>query len=170
MHGLWQLKEYAYVEQEIVFHGDQPKAEALDDWLFCRGTEGFAELEPQTGLQLSIEPDDTFSEAKTKKKLSLVWYDSEGVEVDSPSAVKGTLRKIRGRSERFIQPSDAPNWLTQSRTRTNKRDRESLRYDDGATLICDLLRRDEETLLRVMSVVTDGMYLTRIIARYQRVG
>ena len=45
----------------------------------------------------------------------------------------------------------------------------AFRYDEGDTVICEMIRLEESRLLRIISVVTDGIYLNRIAARYKMV-
>lgn len=161
--GSWRLEAYAFVEEMI--YGAQPERGAQDNWLFAQGNEGIADLKKQTGMELSIQADGSFSELKTDRKVSVVWYDSEGVEVAAPEATKGRLKAIKGHNGYFLHPSDAPSWMPRSR----ESDQDALRYDDGDTLICDIVRPEGDKLIRVMSAITDGMYLSRVLARYKRI-
>ena len=65
----------------------------------------------------------------------------------------------------YFLPINLPSWAMPV-------DRESsikLRYDDGDTKISDCIERQNERLIRTVSVVTDELYLDRVIIVYQRV-
>lgn len=98
-------------------------------------------------------------------EIRLLWYESEGAQIESPNPTKGMTRHVPGRDAVFLHPSEVPSWMT--RSRDNERD--SLRYDDGDTLICDLVRMENGSLVRIISVVTDEIYLNRIIAVHKRI-
>jgi len=162
--GEWHLNGYAFVETEIEFEGDVPDPEAAEEWLFTGTDVGPLDLMPRSGLELVLHEDGSYSERVTVGGLRLPWYDSQGVQVESPDAGDGTLRESSGHDGAFLHPRDAPPWMT----RTRERDRDRLRYDDGDTLICDNVRAIDDSLVRVIAVVTDGLYLNRIVARYGR--
>ena len=44
----------------------------------------------------------------------------------------------------------------------------ALRYDDGYTMIAEWLERSDNRLVRTVNVVTDELYLDRIVMVYQQ--
>ena len=163
MFGTWSLASYSAIDSEVPFEGDDPKPNAPEDWLYGCGREGFAELKPASGISVTIREDGTYSEAKTDADLRLLWFDSKGVQVESPSPTDGVMRQVGNRS--FLHPLAAPPGMTRSRDK----ERELLRYDDGDTLICDQVRLEGAALVRAISVATDELYLNRITAVYKKV-
>lgn len=162
--GVWHLNSYAFVDSEIELDDKVPDPESAERWLFGEADDGVSGLTPQSGLELVLRADASYSERVTVSELRLLWYDSEGVQVGAPVAVDGVVRESTAHDGAFLHPCDAPAWMT----RTRESDRDSLRYDDGDTLICDRVRAVGDSLVRVISVVTDGLYLSRIMARYVR--
>ena len=151
--GVWNLSGYAFVESDI--RGEAPES-AADNWLFARGNVGLRKVTARSGLELTIRADGTFTELVISRPLELLWYDSEGIQVESPEGVvSGVIRDIRGGGATLI-PNGAAS-------------KNHYRYHDGDTIVCDLLRAGEEDeIYRFISVVTDGTQLDRVVARYER--
>ena len=166
--GVWQLSEYAaLLDNKIVeFQGDDVKPGVVEAWLYAVTDEGVSKLAPQAGLELTIRADGSFAERAINEGVHFDWFDSEGIAVDSPTPLEGTLTTIAGRDGFFVHQQRIPSWMNQLRAMPDHRD--ALRFDDGDTIICDLVRPAGDSLLRVISIVGDGIYLNRIVARYER--
>lgn len=167
--GVWQLSEYAALfDNKIVeLQGDDAKPGAIEAWLYATTNDGISKLAPQTGLELIIRADGSFADRIIKDGLQLDWMDyAEGALSSSPISAEGTIKLISGRDGLFLHPRSIPSWMNESREMSAHRD--ALGYDDGDLIICDLVRPSGDSLLRVISIVVDGVYLNRIVARYER--
>jgi len=163
MVGSWSLTSYGTIELEVPVDEDDSNPNALDDWLYARGREGFANLKSASGLRITIREDGSYSEAKADPSIPMPWFDSEGVLVESPLPTNGTVRHV-GNGD-FLHPIQSASGTNRSR----EKDKDVLRYDDGDTLVCDQLRLENGSLIRIVSVATDELYLNRIIAVYDKV-
>jgi hypothetical protein len=161
--GEWHLNAYAYVDTHIG-PGDPPAPVDIEDWLFAAAGVGWPELEARTGLELVIRHDGSYSERVVGGELPMLWYESEGVQVDAPEPTEGTVRDVDGRDGASLHPHSAPA----PEIRTEEGLRGVLRYDDGDTQVSDILRVAGDSLVRAISVVTDEIYFNRIVARYGR--
>lgn len=160
--GKWALDGYAYIEASSP--GKQPGPADIADWLLARAQADRAELEARTGLELTIRRDGSYSEQVVGDEPSMLWYDSEGVQTDSPGPTEGTIRDVDGRVAVSLHPRDAPPPTPPHQEGL----RGILRYDDGDTQVSDILQVVGESLIRTISVVTDELYFSRIAARYRR--
>ena len=161
--GHWYLDGYALVETGAG-PGGPPDPADVENWLLAAAGVGWPEVEALSGLELTIRRDESYSERVIGGRRSMLWYDSEGVQTDSPEPTEGTVREVNGRATVSLHPRGAP---TPERPDPEGL-RDVLRYDDGDTQVSDILQVVGESLIRAISVVTDGLYFDRVVARYRR--
>ena len=115
-------------------------------------------LAPLTGLTLTVAEDGTFTETGA---ATVAWFDDEGVLEPKAIPFDGT-----------VTTSPAGTFLLGSEGLQNAVFADAadlrLRIDDGDTGITDLLTVDGDELVRVMSVITDELYPSRIRLVYRR--
>jgi hypothetical protein len=160
--GEWTLDGYAFVETGNPI--DPPGPADIANWLLGVAEDGRPRLETRTGLELTIRRDGSYSERVADCKYLMLWYDSEGVQTDSPEPTEGTVREVAGTAAISLHPRGA----LPPRPHHPGGFRDVLRYDDGDTQVSDILHVVGESLSRVISVVTDGLYLNRVVTRYRR--
>ena len=115
-------------------------------------------LAPLTGLELTIAEDGTFTETGA---AAVEWFDDEGVLESEARPFGGTLATSPAGT--FLLGEEGP----QAAVFEDAADLR-LRIDDGDTGITDLLTVKGDGLLRVMSVITDELYPSRIRLAYRR--
>ena len=150
--GVWHLTGYSYVETHVG-SGDSPGPADIAHWLFAAPGAGRPEVEHRTGLELVIRQDSSYSERLLSGRIPMMWYDVDGVLVDSPEPTEGIVREIIDRDGVSLHPHGSPQ----------VRSLDVLRYDDGDTQVSDIVRVDGDSLLRVISVVTDELYFNRVV-------
>jgi hypothetical protein len=161
--GEWHLDGYALVDT-FIGASDPSDLSAVQNWLLAAAGAGWPEVEARTGLVLVIRRDGTYSERAPGEKLSMLWYDSDGVQTASPEPTEGVVRGVGGRPVVSLHPHTPP-----ARADFPGGDfRGVLRYDDGDTLVSDILRLEGNSLIRAISVVTDDLYFNRVVSRYWR--
>ena len=89
-------------------------------------------------------------------------FDVGGVQVNDYEPMEGEIIESDGFA--FLHPKGVPEWAE-----SNATDSLVLRYDDGDTKVSDNLRLVDNFLVRQISVVTDEIYLERIVLIYSRV-
>jgi hypothetical protein len=155
--GVWHLTGYAYVDTHIG-PGDPPDPADIARWLCAAPGIGWPQVEARTGVELEIWQDASYSERLVGGRIPMMWYDVEGVLVESPEPTEGIVREIIGSDGVSLHPHGAPQ----------VRSPHVLRYDDGDTQVSDILRIDGDSLVRAISVVTDDLYFNRVVACYGR--
>jgi hypothetical protein len=161
--GDWHLDGYAFVDT-FIGPGEPPGPSDIENWLLAVAGTGWPELEARTGLVLVVRGDGTYSERASGEAPPMLWYDTDGVRTDSPEPTKGVVREVPSRPAVSLHPHTAP-----VREDYPQEDfRGVLRYDDGDTLVSDLLRVEGGSLVRAISVVTDELYFNRVVARSRR--
>lgn len=165
--GRWELSAAAAQESVDTDYddGDQvigdhrvPLDEFNRRWL---AGEVFTEeppFAPLTGLTLTIAEDGTFTETGA---ATVPWFDDEGVLEPKAIPFDGTVATSPGGV--FLLGSEG----LQNAVFADAADLR-LRIDDGDTGITDLITVDGDRLVRVMSVITDEMYPSRIRLVYRR--
>lgn len=142
--GIWTLSAYGELTLD-----DAPTA-----WLTAPPTR-LPETTPDSGVTLTIGDQGRFTESGRPAEQAL-FHSYDGVLGDANDLFDGYLAAVDGQDGRVFVFSDevAPVGCT--------------RVDDGDTAITDEVRLDGQSLLRVVSVVTDGVYASRYVYRYVR--
>src|SRR5262245_50359809 len=105
--GEWHLDGYAFVDT-FIGASDPSDLSAVENWLLAAAGAGWPEVEARTGLVLVIRRDGTYSERASGEKLSLLWYDSDGVQTASPEPTEGVVRGVAGRPVVSLHPHTPP--------------------------------------------------------------
>jgi hypothetical protein len=113
---------------------------------------------PLTGLTLTIAEDHTFTETG---EAAVPWFDEEGVLEPKARPFGGTFTTSPAGTF-LLSEEGAQAAVFEDATDLR------LRIDDGDTGITDLVTVDGGRLRRVMSVLTDELYLSRIRLEYRR--
>lgn len=143
--GTWTLTAFGLIDNE-----QAPDRGMASQW--CVGVPArVPEQRPAAGLTLTIAEDATFTETSGEGAELLDFFTDDGVLDTAASAFDGSLLSVDGRV--FLRATEAEPSGT-------------ARLDDGDVEIADELIRDGGDLLRVASVVVDGMYLYRYAYRY----
>lgn len=160
--GTWILIGSISINSEIELIGGEHDPNEVEKWLVGKSYELINQVEPTQGLTLTIASDGRFEEEKTGHP-QVYWFDRESVLLSEVTPFQGYLSFHE--TNIYLIPADLPSWAIPV-------DRESgmkLRYDDGDTKISDCIERQNERLIRTVSIVTDELYLDRVIIVYQRV-
>ena len=129
-----------------------------EKWLRENASVKFEDFVETSGLRLVINADGTFSESKTGAP-QIEWFDAEGVSDSQITPFDGVYKFFGDRL--FLT-------LSEPIFRSNSSDAEQIRYDDGDTKICDILRIIDDCLIRIISVITDELYTDRVFLRYKK--
>lgn len=156
--GQWQLTGYASIEgaeaDTSTRRDDDPDAwnreldAATDAWLNQTPADT-PEFSPAGGLMLTIHADGAYQESGDAGE-GVAIISSDGVLGDSRDTYGGELRERHGRLLAF----------------TDENPDGDQRLNDGDTQVTDEFFTDGNELIRVVSMVTDGMYLDRFFYRY----
>lgn len=122
--------------------------EICDDWLDDTPDE-MPELDEAEGLTLEVADDGSFEESGN---APVEFISADGVLGDGSDAFPGTLEEHDGRVFAF----------------TDEERYDTRRVSDGDTDVSDEFLPDGDELVRVVSMVTDGMYRDRFVYRYAR--
>ncbi|VEP12200.1 conserved hypothetical protein [Hyella patelloides LEGE 07179] len=158
--GTWLLIGSTSTKSEVEFINKQPDPSGVSKWLDGKSHELIEQIELTEGLTLTITPDGKFTEEKTGNP-QMQWFDSEGVCSDV-IPFDGKLNFYK--SNFYLIADNIPSWATP----INKSSRKKLRYNDGDTKISDSLEIVKELLIRTVNVVTDELYLDRVIIAYKK--
>ena len=158
--GVWLLTAAIAIDDEVDLEG-LPAEDQIDEWLYSAGYDLINEAELIAGLKLTIHADDTFTEEKTGL-LNLPWYDREGVLDEAVTPFSGLLKTEENLM--YLHPDEPTSWAIPEDTIREIR----VRYDDGDTIICDRIEIVNNQLIRTMSVVTDELYLDKVLLIYQK--
>ena len=104
--GDWYLDGHALVEAGAG-PGGPPDPADVENWLLAAAGVGWPEVEARSGLELTIRRDESYSERVIGGRRSMLWYDSEGVQTDSPEPTEGTVREVNGRATVSLHPRGA---------------------------------------------------------------
>lgn len=162
VQGEWRLVRSASIKSEIEFVNDEPHPNGVSDWL-----NGFDEslvdrASPTSGLTLSISPKGSFTE-RLSGKPNVYWFDNEGVLQTEVAPFDGVV--VGCGQEAYLRPAEIAKWATPE---DGEYGRALLRYDDGDTKIADRIRTMGDRLVRVVNIVTDDLYLDRVVIVYER--
>ena len=163
MIGEWHLVGSGSASSEIAFINEtDPDPNGVSEWL-----NGFDEAlveaaQPTSGLKLAIAPGGSFAE-EASGQPDVNWFDEEGVQSDV-LPFGGTI--VESGEVSYFLPVSIPNWATPT---DGKYGTAVLRYDDGDTKIANNIRIRTGKLVRTVNVVTDELYLDRVVIIYQRI-
>lgn len=157
--GQWELTGYASDEGNEA-EARTSREDDIDAWareLDAAGqswlTDTPSELPdfaPASGLRLTIHDDGSYEETgDAGERVSII--SSDGVLGDSLDVYAGQLREQNDRLLAF----------------TDEQPDGDQRLNDGDTQVTDEFLIDGNDLVRVVSMVTDGMYLDRFFYRYE---
>jgi hypothetical protein len=127
-------------------------------WLIAEDYSNLDKLLSINGLQLTVNADGTFTESKTGNP-QIDWFDADGVLDSQITPFDGRYKIFDNRA--FLTVEDVSSWAISD-------DPDRIRLDDGDTKICDSLRIVGENLIRTVSVITDELYTTRVLFKYQK--
>ncbi len=158
--GTWTLIAAAETDAEVDLIGEDSDPEGINDWL--NGTDDglVDEAEPTSGLTLAIAADGSFTERLTGTP-DVAWYDEEGVLQDAAEPFDG--RMVDTGAGGYLRPDEIASWAIPAEGRHGAA---VLRYDDGDTKIADGVARRGDHLVRTVNIVTDELYLTRVVMLY----
>ncbi|MDE0854959.1 MAG: hypothetical protein OSA97_11125 [Nevskia sp.] len=164
LKGDWSLIAACSVRSEIPFINDEePDPSGVFNWLNGFDDELVANAKPTSGLTMTIKPDGQFVE-RLSGTPAVYWFDEEGVLQEEVTPFSGMVVDTEQAS--YLCPASIPKWATPVSGRYGTA---VLRYDDGDTKISDAVRRIGHQLVRTVNVVTDELYLDRVVILYQRV-
>lgn len=159
--GTWRAIGSASTRGEVAFIGDEPDPNGVHDWLNGDGHMLAGEVQAVDGLVLHIDPSGGFTEQKHGNP-PICWFDSEGVQTSEVEPFNGVL-SIHADAA-YLLSASVQNWAKAVEGRYGPA---VLRYDDGDTKICDRIERVGNELLRTINVVTDELYLDRVLIVYR---
>lgn len=161
--GIWIL-DGSFVENGSIPEVEDIKKyrQSYKDWLLSDDYEPLTSLKPASGLELTINPDGSFTERQTKSPDVAAWYDWEGIADNSVQPFDGKYVKSGARAYLKYELTDVSHWNKTAFTH------KYFRFDDGDTKICDSLRIVDSSLIRTMMVLTDELWTTRLVLRYRQ--
>lgn len=163
IEGEWHLIASASITSEVQFVNDeQPDPNGVANWLNGFDDSLLESAKQTSGLVLSITPDGSFTERVTGKP-EVYWFDVEGVFANEVTPFDGVT--VKNEQGAYLKPVAVAKWAVAVEGRYGKC---VLRYDDGDTKITDNLRIVEAHLIRTVNIVTDELYLDRVLIRYKR--
>ena len=156
--GTWNLVAYYYEDSEIEYTDDQdfPAQEIMANWLKGNSDQSLAEAKPASGLTLTLT-EDQFSEEN--KDFTQLIFDVEGVQVDDYKPMHGSIKVESGLT--LLEPAETPNWAQEGDCAPY------VRFDDGDTKITESIKLIDKQLIRTQSVITDEIYLSRVVLIYK---
>lgn len=164
LEGEWQLVSSASITSEISFiNEDEPDPNGVANWLNGFDDNLLESAKLSSGLVLTIKSDGSFTEVVTGKP-EVHWFDVEGVLADEVTPFNGVITSNEKGS--YLKPVVIATWAIPVEGRYGEC---VLRYDDGDTKIADNLRLIDEHLIRTVNIVTDELYLDRVLVKYKRV-
>jgi hypothetical protein len=165
IQGEWCLVASGSVNSEIAFINDEePDPNGVSDWLNGIDDTLVDTATATSGLTLSIASDGTFAE-HVSGKPEVDWFDAEGILQAEVSPFNGVV--VGSDQAVYLRPINIATWASPVEGRYG---RAVLRYDDGDTKISDRIRALGDRLIRTVNVVTDELYLDRVVIVYERVG
>jgi hypothetical protein len=165
IQGEWRLVASGSVNSQIAFiNGEEPDPNGVSDWLNGIDDTLLDTAKATSGLTLSIASDGTFAE-HISGNPEVYWFDVEGVLQAEVSPFNGVI--VGSDQEVYLRPINIAKWASPVERQYG---RAVLRYDDGDTKISDRVRTLGDRLIRTVNVVTDELYLDRVLIVYERVG
>ena len=155
-NGHWHLVGYRHFNDELPLTDSETGADDIHSWLL--GSDNIVRDVPTaTGLKIQID-GNTFSEAV--KSFDDLMFDIEGIQVNDYQPMAGTIHFVADIG--FVRPDGVPDYAS-PQIKTDL----AARYSDGDTIVGDTLRRAGDNLIRQISVVTDELYVDRIVLVYR---
>ena len=154
--GDWELVGYAYINDELPLVDGEPRGIDSQSWLL-------GSLEPpqnasdRSGLRLIIS-GSRFSEAVAE--FPELMFDIEGIQVNDYRPMTGNIHSIENLG--FLLPDGVPEYAAPPVNSAV-----ASRYADGDTIVCDTIRRSGNDILRQVSVITDELYIDRVVLVYR---
>ena len=159
--GTWVLTGSISTNSEVQFIKDRPDPKGVINWLNGTSQELVEQTKASEGLVLTIAQNKKFEEKKTGDP-KVKWFNYEGVESNNVEPFDGQLKLSKSRA--YLIADNVPSWAMPE----NRKSTVKLRYDDGDTKIADFLEIINDRLVRTINVVTDELYLDRVIIVYQK--
>jgi hypothetical protein len=159
--GTWELIGFAETQSTARLIGEDTDPADIDAWLNRHDDSLLSDAEAASGLRLRIDAGN-FTEERTGSP-SVSWFDAEGVLAEEVAPFDGTL--IRTEDGIYLRPAVIPSWAMPVDGRHGPA---VLRYDDSDTKIAESLHLAGERLMRTVNVVTDELYLNRVVLIYAR--
>ena len=164
----WHLTASTTINSEISFIDEEPDPNGVKNWLKGNGLDLVEKAETASGLSLQVFPDGRFVEEKhtdTKTDSKVDRFDGEGVLNPDPFTLTGTLKS--NTYGVFLEQASVPSWANSSANSSERYDA-FVRFDDGDTKISDSIEIQGNNLIRTVNVVTDELYLMRVVYVYTR--
>jgi hypothetical protein len=159
--GQWDLVGSVAINSEIAFIDGEPDPNGVANWLNGFDASLQDQIKPTAGLRLEIRPDARFTEQMSGQP-AVYWFDEEGVLTDVAPFDGHLVETDQGL---YLRPDEISEWAMPTEGEYGQA---VLRLDDGDTKISDNLRLNNGYLLRTVNVVTDELYLDRILIVYTR--
>ena len=163
MQGRWQLAARHFIQSEVENLDEEGLApqSALGEWLNGNALDMLADVWETQGLLLDIHADGSFTEQLTGTP-KIIWFAADGCMSDpEPFAGQCTMVGNLG----YLLPPEIDRWAI---PKEGEFAPALLRYDDGDTMISEHVMLDRGRLLRCVNVVTDELYLNRVLLVYDR--
>jgi hypothetical protein len=160
--GAWCLTAMAQHSAEAGLIGEDSDPADIDAWLNDADGSGADGETAVAGLTLTIATDARFTE-RSDGHPAVPWFDAEGVLAEEVAPFDGVM--IGSGDVRYLRPDRIASWALPVEGRHGAA---ALRYDDGDTKIADSVRLVDSRLVRTVNVVTDELYLNRVVLIYAR--
>ncbi len=159
--GKWELNAYLRTESVAELSDDGPDYIAINNWVSDNSVSDIEKMSGVKGLTLEINENGDFEEIKTGVP-EIEWFNSEGILDETIKTFDGLVSF--NESSASLLPSDVPEWAIPNEDAY----RVICRYDDGDTLISDLINVIDGKLFRTINTVSDEEHLYRSTLKYVR--
>ncbi len=163
--GRWELYAYAHLESDLLGGKDEVDPSDIQAWLLGDGGGATGNTEDASGSTLLIHGSGRIHE-QAESLTNILWFDDEGVQENYNSIAPFIGFLVENANGVFARPDKIASWAVPDNTAYQAR----LRYDDYDTLISERFDVNEAELSRTLNVVTDGLYVTRIVMFYRKSG
>lgn len=157
--GVWELVAASSIEKEMEPVDTTFTAEFAQ--LGVSAADLLSDAVNTSGLALEITQDGRFTQ-NVYGTPNVEWYDDEGAWQRSVTPFNGTWHADTDRL--YLIADDRPTWAT-SKDKTKQK---FFRFDDSATVVCDFVEIFEDGLVRTVNVLTDGIYKSHILMKFER--
>jgi len=170
--GEWHLAASASETSELHGDGDgggdpDPDPDGVARWLSGFDDALLAGATDTAGLVLTVLAGGTFTERVTgRPPVVQPWFDVDGVLADEVQPFDGSF--VDTGETAWLKPRGVRSVQEFGRPAEGRWAPAVLRYDDGDTRIADSLRLVGTDLVRTVNVVTDDLYLDRVVLVYRR--
>lgn len=163
LEGLWQLVGSATTSREADFDDeDEVVPGAIEAWLSGSGAALAQQAPNDAGLTLRFRADGRFDEVATGDPR-VTPPDRNGYAVGRVAPFGGQARRVADRA--YLFPAEPPPLQTPFEPAAVDA---LLRYRDYDLQIADALELVDGRLVRTVSQVVDGLYLSRFVLVYGR--